>query len=74
MNDEMKKAWAEIGEMLVEPTPIELDVFLRTWQRAIQAEREAIRNIVEDEIKRIKPTYSPTADIILRRICARGQA
>jgi hypothetical protein len=74
MNDEMKKAWAEISKMLVEPTPIELDVFLRTWQRAIQAEREAIRNIVEDEIKRIKPTYSPTADIILRRICERGQA
>jgi hypothetical protein len=74
MNDEMKQAWLEISRMLGEPTPEELSVFLRTWQRAIQAEREAIRNIVEDEIKRIKPTYSPTADIILRRICERGQA
>jgi len=74
MNEAMKTAWLEISQMLNVTTPEELDVFLRTWQRAIQAEREAIRNIVEDEIKRIKPTYSPTADIILRRICERGQA
>jgi hypothetical protein len=74
MNEEMKVTWLEISRMLGEPTPEELSVFLRTWQRAIQAEREAICDIVEDEIKRIKPTYSPTADIILRRIRERGQA
>jgi hypothetical protein len=40
MNEEMKVTWLEISEMLGEPTPEELSVFLRTWQRAIQAERE----------------------------------
>jgi len=39
MNEEMKAAWLEITRMLGEPTREELDVFLRTWQRAIQAER-----------------------------------
>lgn len=37
------------------------------------AEREACADIAEDEIKRVKPTYSPTADIIRRRIRERGQ-
>lgn len=41
MNEAMKTAWLEISQMLGEPTREELDVFLRTWQRAIQAEREA---------------------------------
>ena len=41
MNEAMKDAWLEISQMLGEPTREELDVFLRTWQRAIQAEREA---------------------------------
>ena len=40
----------------------------------IQNEREACAKVCEDEIKRIKPTYSPTADIILRRIRERGQS
>ena len=40
MNEAMKAAWLEINQMLGEPTREELDVFLRTWQRAIQAERE----------------------------------
>ncbi len=35
-------------------------------------ERDACADIVEDEIKRAKPIYSPTADIILRRIRERG--
>ena len=39
MNEEMKQAWLEISQMLGEPTREELDVFLRTWQRAMQAER-----------------------------------
>jgi len=38
------------------------------------AEREACADIAEDEIKRVKPTYSPTADVILRRIRERGQS
>ena len=40
MNGAMADAWLEISRMLGEPTREELDVFLRTWQRAIQAERE----------------------------------
>ena len=42
MNEEMKLAWLEISEMLGEPTEEELDVFLRTWQRASQATRKAL--------------------------------
>ena len=41
MNEDMKQAWLEISQMLGEPTKEELDVFLRTWQRAIQAERNS---------------------------------
>jgi len=40
----------------------------------IENERKACAEIVEDEIKRVKPTYSPTADVILRRIRERGQS
>jgi hypothetical protein len=40
MNEAMRQAWLEISQMMGETTPAELDVFLRTWQRAIQAERE----------------------------------
>jgi hypothetical protein len=74
MNEEMKVTWLEISRMLGEPTPEELSVFLRTWQRAVQAEREECIKVCEDEIKRAKPIYSPTADIILRRIRERAQA
>jgi hypothetical protein len=43
MNEEMKVVWLEISEMLGgEPTREELDVFLRTWQRASQATRKAL--------------------------------
>jgi hypothetical protein len=42
MNEEMKAAWLEISRMLGEPTREELDVFLRTWQRASQATRKAL--------------------------------
>ncbi len=42
MNEAMKQAWLEISQMLGEPTREELDVFLRTWQRAAQATREAL--------------------------------
>lgn len=45
MNEDMKAAWLEISQMLGEPTKEELDVFLRTWQRAIQAEREACAKV-----------------------------
>jgi hypothetical protein len=48
MNDEMKQAWLEIGQMLGEPTREELDVFLRTWQRAIQAERKVLLDTIDE--------------------------
>ena len=47
MNEQMKTAWLEISQMLGEPTREELDVFLRTWQRAMQAEREACAKVCE---------------------------
>jgi len=47
MNEAMSLAWLEISQMLGEPTREELDVFLRTWQRAIQAEREACARVCE---------------------------
>jgi len=49
MNEAMKKAWLEIDQILGEPTREELDVFLRTWQRAIQAEREACAKVCDDK-------------------------
>ena len=42
MNEDMQVAWLEISDMLGEPTREELDVFLRTWQRAVQATRKAL--------------------------------
>ena len=42
MNEEMQLAWLEISDMLGEPTREELDVFMRTWQRASQATRKAL--------------------------------
>ena len=63
MNEAMKTAWLEISELIGEPTREEFDVFLRTWQRASQAERSrtwtqehwteyerSIRNTTLDEI------------------------
>jgi hypothetical protein len=76
MNEAMKKAWAELSKMLVEPTPIELDVFLRTWQRAIQAEREECAKLCETYNKR--QCYNDE-DMAVAKECAtairaRGQA
>jgi len=50
------------------------DNFLVLEELVRADERNACADIVEDEIKRVKPTYSPTADVILRRIRERGQA
>ena len=52
MNEAMKTAWLEISQMLGEPTREELDVFLRTWQRAIQAEREECAKVCESLLER----------------------
>ena len=48
MNEAMRLAWLEISQMLGEPTREELDVFLRTWQRAMQAEREECAKTCEN--------------------------
>ena len=42
MNEAMKTAWLEISDLIGEPTREEFDVFLRTWQRAVQATRKAL--------------------------------
>ncbi len=49
MNEAMKSAWVEITRSFGEPTREELDLFLRTWQRAIQAEREECLALREHE-------------------------
>jgi hypothetical protein len=64
MNEAMKTAWLEISQMMGETTPEELDVFLRTWQRAIQAEREECAKVAD-----LAEPYQ-AADLIR----ARGQA
>lgn len=71
MNEEMKTAWLETSRMSGDTTPEALDVFLRTWQRAIQAEREACAKVCENQPMR--------QDIDVRDQCAaairtRGQA
>jgi hypothetical protein len=80
MNEEMKVTWLEISEMLGEPTPEELSVFLRTWQRAIQAEREECAKLCEkmwhrwlDSPEENEPN-KPDAEDCYRAIRARGQA
>jgi hypothetical protein len=52
MNEAMKQAWVEITQMMGEPTPEELHVFLRTWQKAIQAEREECAKLCEGLLER----------------------
>lgn len=69
MNEEMKAAWLEIAQMLGEPTREELDVFLRTWQRAMQAEREECAKLFDDHW-RDRWTDEQVADAIR----ARGRA
>lgn len=75
MNEAMKQAWLEITEMLGEPTREELDVFLRTWQRAMQAEREAM---VAEAAKQgwAMKNEDPFEDAVreIAAIRARGQA
>jgi hypothetical protein len=67
MNEAMKLAWLEISQMLGEPTPEELNVFLRAWQRAIQAEREECAKLVDHILKEGGGTWGDA-------IRARGQA
>ena len=81
MNEAMKQAWLEISQMMGETTKEELDVFLRTWQRAIQAEREECAKICEGwdfvpgghEFTSQQLTKNLT-ETIATHICARGQA
>lgn len=81
MNEAMKQAWLEISQMLGEPTREELDVFLRTWQRAMQAEREECAKLCGGwdfvpgghEFTPQQLTKNLT-DTIAARIRARGQA
>jgi hypothetical protein len=69
MNEAMKQAWMEITPMLGEPTNEELTVFLHTWQRAMQAEREACAKFFEDHWRE---TW--TDEQVAEAIRARGQA
>jgi hypothetical protein len=68
MNEAMSLAWLEISQMLGEPTREELDVFLRTWQRAIQAEREECLKIADDCVD-----ADMHASMVANAIRARGE-
>ena len=69
MNEQMKVAWLEISQMLGEPTREELDVFLRTWQRAIQAEREECAKVCE-----AWQEWGTDGALLAKAIRTRGQA
>jgi hypothetical protein len=81
MNEAMKQAWLEITQWLGEPDPLELDLFLLTWRRAIQAEREECAKVCEGwdfvpgghELTPQQLTKNLT-ETIATRIRARGQA
>jgi hypothetical protein len=57
MNEAMKTAWLEISQMLGEPTREELDVFLRTWQRATQARSAPVQEL---------PVFGPPIGILMK--------
>ena len=46
---------------------------LRLVNAAIAAEREACAKVAEEEIARVKPLYSVTAENIVKQIRARGE-
>jgi hypothetical protein len=78
MNEAMKAAWLEINQMMGVSSynPEELDVFLRTWQRAIQAEREECAKVAATTVC---DTHIPTGTKIYGTVAAaairaRGQA
>ena len=77
MNDAMKLAWLEISQMVNVTTPEELDVFLRTWQRAIQAEREECAKACDETAKRLASVsirLAAIAEECAVAVRARGQA
>lgn len=48
MNQAMKDAWLQVVKILdQQPSRQEFDAFLRTWQLAMQAEREACCDLLE---------------------------
>jgi hypothetical protein len=73
-------AWLEISQMLGEPTPEELNVFLRAWQRAILAEREECAKVCDAVAQQMDDEgEGPTGNIgwvsgCAAAIRARGQA
>jgi hypothetical protein len=46
---------------------------LELANRALEAEREACAKVCEEEIKRVKPIYSVTAENCVKAIRARGK-
>jgi len=42
-------------------------------RKAVEAEREACAKVAEEEIARVKPLYSVTAENIVKQIRARGE-
>lgn len=74
--DEYNKLFHKLQLNLVAFKPLmECDAeVLKLVNFAIEQEREACAKACEDEIKRVKPIYSVTAENALKAIRARGQA
>ncbi len=68
MNEAMKSAWVEITRSFGEPTREELDLFLRTWQRAIQAEREECAKVCDEQVERSLAAIEKSKRITDQRI------
>jgi hypothetical protein len=73
MNEAMSLAWLEISQMLGEPTREELDVFLRTWQRAIQAERERSKHNEEVLMNALWKACGDDAQVVEATIESQGE-
>jgi hypothetical protein len=44
MNEAMKDAWIIVRNMAEDPDTTDLDIFLRTWQLALQAQKGREQN------------------------------
>jgi hypothetical protein len=66
MKDWIMEVCPEIAEWQAEVIAVQVRI-------SVEAEREACAKACEDEIKRVKPIYSVTAENALKAIRARGE-
>jgi uncharacterized glyoxalase superfamily metalloenzyme YdcJ len=73
MNEAMKQAWLQISAMMENPDTTELDIFLRTWQLAMKAEREECALLVEENVQECNGPMGFVLQSNADAIRARGQ-